>query len=212
MLSRYPISEVESSALEQITSIDTEDLFPIDFRKIAAAQMKNKDIQDKLKSSKYELKKIDRIDLITCDGKIVLTYDIFMHILAWYHLHLNHSGTTRTYHSLASQFYIPNMEALVRAYIAKCAICKKHKHHNHKYGKLPLPDVNINPWEVIQVDLFGPWSFTDLNGIDHKIQGCSIIDIGTRWPELKNITNKTSENIAMIVNQEWLSRYPRPRA
>ena len=126
MLSRYPISEVKSSALEQITSIDTEDLFPIDFRKIAAARIKNKGLQNKPQPGKYQLKKIDRIDLITRDEKFVLTYDIFMQILAWYHLHLNHPGTTRTYHSLASQFYILNMGALVRAYIAKCAICKKH--------------------------------------------------------------------------------------
>ena len=69
------------------------------------SEIKNKDIQDKLKSGKYEPKKIDRIDLITCDGKIVLTYDIFMQILAWYtsqpswyHSHVSLVGVT-TLHS-----------------------------------------------------------------------------------------------------------------
>jgi hypothetical protein len=53
----------------------------------------------------------------------------------------------------------------VRDYVTKCQVCKKSK-VSKKYGTLPEPETNYSPWEVIQIDLFGPWSFTDINGIN----------------------------------------------
>jgi transposase InsO family protein len=81
-----------------------------------------------------------------------------------------------------------------------------------KYGTLPEPETNYSPWEVIRIDLFGPWSFTDINGITQQIQGLSIIDVATRWTELCPYTSKPSEDIALLVDQQWFCRYPRPRA
>jgi len=76
---------------------------------------------------------------------------------------------------------------------------------------LPLPDTDVDPWETIQVDLFGPWTFSDKNGIDRKIRGVSIIDVGSRWVEIKSYDSKRSEDISLIIDQEWFARYPRPR-
>ena len=52
------------------------------------------------------------------------------------------------------------------------------------YGHLPKTDLNCNPWEIIQIDLFGPWMFQDVTQATHQIQGLSIIDVATRWIEL----------------------------
>ena len=61
------------------------------------------------------------------------------------------------------------------------------------------------------MDLFGPWTYTDVNGIDRVIKAASFIDVATRWPELREYTSKGSEEISLIFDQEWLNRYPRPR-
>ena len=57
------------------------------------------------------------------------------------------------------------------------------------------------PWESIQVDLFGPWHFTFLLGIEEKICAVSIIDIATYCPELHAYNDKRSETISQIVDR-----------
>jgi hypothetical protein len=109
-------------------------------------------------------------------------------------------------------FFTNNMEAQVREYVNNCQICKKSKISAKKYGTIPEPDTHYDPWEVIQIDLFGPWSFTEIDRISRQIQGLSIIDVATRWTELCPYVSKRSEDIALLVDQQWFCRYPRPRA
>jgi hypothetical protein len=103
------------------------------------------------------------------------------------------------------------MEAHVRQYVNKCQVCKKSKAPTKKYGLLPKTKIHCEQWEIIQLDLFGPWTFYDVDKISHQIQGISIIDIATHWVELCPYTSKLSENIALLVDQNWFARYPRPR-
>jgi len=42
MLSRYPITHINPTALEEVTAIDTNDLFPVNFKTIANSQEKDK--------------------------------------------------------------------------------------------------------------------------------------------------------------------------
>jgi hypothetical protein len=72
------------------------------------------------------------------------------------------------------------MEPKIRQYVDHCQVCKKSK-SQQKYALLPDPFVQYNPWEIIQFDLFGIWSFTDINNVPHQIQGLCIIEIATRW-------------------------------
>ena len=58
------------------------------------------------------------IDIICRNGKIVLGPSLFTDILAWYHVNLNHPGQDRTYKTLHTVFYVPNMEAKVRQYVS----------------------------------------------------------------------------------------------
>ena len=104
------------------------------------------------------------------------------------------------------------MEAQVRDYINNCQVCKKTKISTKRYGILPEPNTIYEPWEVIQINLFGPWSFKDVDNKPHQLQGLSIIDVATRWTELCPYTSKRSEDIALLLDQHWFCRYPRPRA
>ena len=92
------------------------------------------------------------------------------------------------------------MEATVRHYVDNCQVCKKTKISSKRYGHLPKSDLNCDPWEIIQIDLFGPWTFQDVNQAAHQIQGVSIIDVATRWIELCPYSSKKSEDIALLAH------------
>jgi hypothetical protein len=212
MLSRYPMVEVTTNKLEEITTMD-EANFPISPQAIQNSQNQILDLRGKLTTSRhYSTVESDGLPIYYRKGKIILGPDLFQEVLEWYHSNLNHPGQDRTYKTIASVFYTKNMEAKVRDYVDKCQICKKSKTPIKKYGLLPLSDLQVDPWEVIQLDMFGPWTFLDANGTQHAIQGLSIIDVATRWTELCPCPSKRSEDIAMLVDQQWFCRYPRPRA
>ena len=191
MLSRYPMTRVDPDILEEVMAIDIEDLFSVNLKKIAASQKKEPSLLKKLKTPKnYDFQNIENRDVITRKGKIILTEETFLRILEWYHTNLCHPGQNRTFSTLNSTYYFPNMEARVREYIDDCQVCKKNKVHSQKYGELPLSEMQADPWEIIQIDLFGPWTFIDKDGIDRKIRGLSIIDVATHWPELRAYSSK----------------------
>ena len=76
-------------------------------------------------------------------------------------------------------------------------------------GKIPLKDVETEPWKDIALDLSGPWKAV----IDKKVEmfwTLTIIDVFTGWVEIIPITTKKSEVIRDLFVQEWLRRYPRP--
>jgi Integrase zinc binding domain len=142
---------------------------------------------------------------------MVVDPNLFNDILAWYHTNLNHPVQDCMYRTIHSVFYTPHMEATVCKYVNNCQICKKTKISSKRYGHLPETDLLCNPWEVIQIDLFGPWTFQDVSQNTHRIQGLSIIDVATCWVELCPYSSKKSEDIALLVDQHWFCCYPRPR-
>ena len=59
--------------------------------------------------------------------------------------------------------------------------------------------------------MFGSWKYIKVDRIDRTIQAASFIDIATQ-PELHEFNEKKSEDISLILDQEWLNCYPRPRS
>ena len=76
-------------------------------------------------------------------------------------------------------------------------------------GKIPLKDVETEPWKDVAVDMAGPW---EAKVDDKKIafHTFTIIDVFTSWVEIIPVTTKKSETIRDLFVQEWLRRYPRP--
>ena len=109
------------------------------------------------------------------------------------------------YKTLSAVYYHPNMEAKIQKLARACQVCKKSKTQTKKYGHVPILHIDYNPWEAIQIDLFGPWTYTDITGIERKIQGISIINIATRWVELQPYNTKRSEDITLILDREWFA-------
>jgi transposase InsO family protein len=212
MLSRYPMLPVTTDKIEMVNVLEDEQDFPINFETIHQAQTRDRNLQRKRDNEHYSTKNVAGYELIHYKDRIVITEAIFQRILQWYHTNLNHPGEQRTYLSLKSHFFTPNMEAKTIEYVKNCPICKQYKRPTKKYGIIPLQVQDYQPWQICQVDLFGPWTFRDSNGNEHKLQALSIIDIATRWPEIVPYDSKRSEDIAMLFDRTWLARYPRPEA
>ena len=128
MLSRYPITPVLTPNYEELTTLDDHS-FPATTIKIKQSQDTIIDLPQKVidKPNVYTLINRDGIQITCRNGKIVVDSNLFTDILAWYHTNLNHPGQDRTYRTINSVFYTPNMEATVRHYVDNCQVCKKTK-------------------------------------------------------------------------------------
>ena len=77
-----------------------ENLFPMNTAVIAEKQEQDKDIMTKLESeldkddSHHSMDNINRIDVITKDGKIIIPKCLTSKIVNWYHHFLCHPGAT----------------------------------------------------------------------------------------------------------------------
>jgi hypothetical protein len=65
------------------------------------------------------------------------------------------------------------------------------------------------PWEIVCVDLVGPWSIKTLSGTK-KPKAFTTIDPATGWFEIVSIPDKSAETVIDTFHNCWLTRYPRP--
>jgi transposase InsO family protein len=81
-----------------------------------------------------------------------------------------------------------------------------------KYGKLPEKEAEGNPWEILCVDMIGPYQIKRPQKKDDPLTlWCvTMIDPATGWLEVKEVKNKEAFTVATIVEQTWLTRYPWP--
>ncbi len=134
MLSRYPTISVDTLAFEEVTTLQNFS-FPATILNIKKSQDSITNLPQKiLHSSIYTSKVCEGVNIIYRNGKIVLDPILFSDILAWYHVNLNHPGQDRTYKTINSVFYTPNMEAKVRQYVDQCQVCKKSKISKKKWS------------------------------------------------------------------------------
>jgi hypothetical protein len=75
---------------------------------------------------------------------------------------------------------------------------------------LPAKEAEADPWEVLCVDLIGPYTIKR-RGKKNLVLWClTMIDPATGWFEMREIPNKEAITITNLVEQTWLTRYPWP--
>jgi len=213
MLSRYPVINLNEKSFEELTNVDEQHAFPLDFMNISTHQTKDELLQNKVQqnSSLFKIKYINDNQLVFQKNKIYIPSSLLSHIVTWYHDNLNHPGAVHTFNTISMHFTHPRLKKFVTEHISSCIICQQQKHSIKKYGLLPPTQAIYKPWECVHIDLFGPWTFVCKAGQSHQIRAVSIIDNGLRWIELHEYHSKSSEEISLIFDREWLCRYPRPR-
>ena len=192
-------------------------VFPVSFQLILKHQQEDKELVALAKTnSNYILKNFRgggrSLSLICVKDKIVIPKTLQHKIVQWYHTNLCHPGETRTEATIRQHFTWKNLDKEVKKVCSTCPTCQRTKKSTIKYGHLPPKEAEIYPWEKLCVDMIGPYTIKNSeSGKTLTLQCVTMIDPATGWFELKTTEGKTAIEVANIVEQTWLSRYPWPQ-
>ena len=136
---------------------------PVEPSRLHAAQKKDPSLLKKAaENPDYHLKIVHgggkSYDLICHNDKIVVPKPLQQKIVTWYHTLLCHPGETRTEQTLRQHFTWKNLKDQVHQHVSTCRTCQLNKRKTKKYGHLPAKKAEAKPWEVLCVDLIGPYT------------------------------------------------------
>ena len=128
--------------------------------------------------------------LICHNEKIVLPKPLQRWTVEWYHQILCHPGELRTEETIRQHFWWKTLRADVRDIVSKCPTCQKTKWSYKKYGKLPEKQAEAEPWNVLCVDLIGPYTIKHPAKQPLTLWCITMIDPATGWFDIREIANK----------------------
>lgn len=167
-----------------------------------------------MKDTLYELKEYHGggklFKLICYKSKIVVPKSLQNHIVDWYHTVLCHPGINRTEETIGQHLWWPLMRKHITNYVVTCHICQRNKRKQKKYGTLPPKLAEATPWDILCLDLIGPYIIRRKGLPDLVCKCVTMIDPATGWFEIHQYDDKRSITVANITEQEWFSRYPWP--
>jgi hypothetical protein len=97
------------------------------------------------------------------------------------------------------------MRDKITDYVSRCPTCQKNKKQKKKYGQLPEKTAESDPWDVLCVDLIGPYTIKRKGHQALTVKCMTMINLATGWFEIARYDDKQSITIANIVEQQWLS-------
>ena len=149
-------------------------------------------------------------ELIVCEGKIVIPKSLQCHTVEWYHEYLCHPGENRMEQTIRQHFWWENMRDTVHKICKGCFTCQTTKKQAKKYGHLPEKTAEAEPWDVLCIDLIGPYKIERKNKKKPPLVlwALTMIDPATGWFKIREITTKKADNIANVLDQAWLTPYP----
>jgi RNase H-like domain found in reverse transcriptase/Reverse transcriptase (RNA-dependent DNA polymerase)/Integrase zinc binding domain len=191
------------------------EIMPLKFKQLQAAQQQDSTLL--LSSSDSPTFHIKSFcgggkcrQLICYKDKIVVPESLQKRVVDWYHEILCHPGMTRTEETIRQHFWWRTLRQDVQSTCETCDICQRTKHSSIKYGHLPEKVAESNPWDILCVDMIGPYTF-QRNGKKALTLWCvTMIDPATSWFEMKQVKDKEAITVASAVEQTWLTRYPWP--
>ena len=216
-----PTDPAEELDTAESFGLDKDDLpgdaFPVTYQLINREQQLDKTLLATVEKDKknFNLKEFHgggRSTRLLCyKDRIVIPKRLQKRVVEWYHYTLCHPGINRTEETISQHFYWKNMRDHITHNVSTCGVCQKQKLQRKKYGHLPEKKAEYKPWERLCVDLIGPYKVKTKRGRKLPELKCvTMIDPATGWFEIKQYDDKKSITVANIVEQEWLTRYPRP--
>jgi len=102
------------------------------------------------------------------------------------------------------------MRSAINSFIKTCDICQRVKGRFPRLGHLPVKKTEVNPWDEVQIDLVGPWTFQIPPKWSVSVLVLTSIDPFSGLCDACRLENKTSLHVANKYYSLWLTRYPRP--
>jgi hypothetical protein len=144
---------------------DEDEIYPLATVEIAAAQWANASLKHLFKCQGLEIKLIENTTCVCKDCWLIIPKPLQMHEVKWYHHYLQHPGHTLLKETMNTAMYWKGMHTTIQSLTKSCRSCQVNKGRSQKYGHLPLKTVHTIPWECLSVDLIGPYTFKDKNGL-----------------------------------------------
>jgi hypothetical protein len=94
---------------------------------------------------------------------------------------------------MRSMMYWKGMHTTILRYIKACRSCQVNKRRSQKNGHLPPKLVITTPWNVLCVDLIGPYTLKGQDGSSIDFMCLTMIDPATRWFEIVELPTVTQE-------------------
>ncbi|ORD99192.1 TF211 [Hepatospora eriocheir] len=126
-------------------------------------------------------------------------------IIRKFHNQLIHPGSKRLFNTLKNMFPFITRQT-VEDFTSKCKICSTNKRDNTRYGLLSGEVIKDKPWNIISLDIIGPLDLLE----EKKLYLLHIIDNTTRYSELKQLKNITSNEVCKLFEENWLLKFPKP--
>ena len=125
---------------------------------------------------------------------------------------LCHPGETRTEETIRQHFAWKGLKVHVHERCKTCHICQLTKKSQMKYGKLPIKEPEVTPWEFLCIDMIGPYKIARKGKTPLELWCVTMIDPATGWFEIKQVPGtKRADVVSNVVEQAWLNRYPWPQ-
>ena len=206
-----------------VMSSKKQSSFPLDLLSMKEEQLKDDKITSiiskHIKNNKnkddtlYTYKVVEGVNLIHKNNRILVPQLKQQQVLDWYHNILVHPGETRMINSIRSVFTWNGLNTQVKRLVKTCVTCQMcKKAGKKKYGLLPPKDAESIRWNRINVDLWGPKTIRNVNGLIYELHVMTMVDPVTGWFECTQLYGPpTAYRCQEILDNVWLSRYPRPK-
>jgi hypothetical protein len=86
----------------------------------------------------------------------------------------------------------------------------KRDHTRKIYGLLPPKIAESEPWDMLCMDLVGPFTIRTPPKT-HSLLAITMIDPATGWFEIVKATSKSATSSQILFQNTWLAPYPRPQ-
>jgi hypothetical protein len=103
-----------------------------------------------------------------------------------------------------------NASAHNELYVQICPLCQRNKRRQKTYGFLQPKLAEATPWDKLCVNLIGPYKIRRKGNKELVCRCVTTIDPATGWFEIQQYDDNQSITVAIIIEQEWFSRYPWP--
>ena len=138
----------------------------------------------------------DKVRKLLCKkntNKIFIPTLLRTQVVEWYHELLCHPEETQTELTIHQHLTWPGLRKTVQQVCKKCHTCQMAKTTKKKYGHLPAKEPEICPWDILCVDLIGPYRVTRKmrkKQEDPELWAVMMINPATRWFEVAPLRTK----------------------
>ena len=120
-----------------------------------------------------------------------------------------HPGSDRLHNAMHQHCTWTDMSDDIRMFCKECKHCQMAKRGLKNCGKVPLKDVETQPWRNCCADLSGPWT-AHANDKDTEFHALTLVDPFASWAEIAPVKTKKAPCIRDLILNHWFRRCPRP--